>query len=236
MHRARGGRPGLCRVRQGVACERFRRTTAPAAGAAMPLPLSRALVIGAAVLATGAAPILLDVGRPELERVMALARGPEQERAKFHARYQVPTSDPSLERLDVITEYRRVLVVIGQRLAAGDFAFATNTRLVEDAMRPWKRKVTVRARIRFNPHNVYREMPRVSLVLGKQPQPLVPIHVTTEPQYALGNYAAGSAPLIGVAIDSDFNAAVIGQRQLPVVIHIPGAADVNVPIDFSKMP
>jgi hypothetical protein len=198
--------------------------------------LSIALVFGAAVLSAAGGSggfIALDLARGDVERAMSIARGPEQERARFHAQYEVPITDPFIERMEVITEYRRMVLVVEQRLAAGEFAIATNTQLAEAAARPWKRRVSIRTRIRFHPLNVYTEAPRVSMLLGDPKQPVPALHMTTDPQYALGDFQVGFAPLIGMVVESDYDATAIAERTVPFVVRIQGAPDVRVTINFA---
>jgi hypothetical protein len=61
------------------------------------------------------------------------------------------------------------------------------------------------------------------------------MHMMSDPQYALGNYPAGFAPLIGVLVEADFDGAAIGQRTLPVLLHIQGAPDVRAVVNFGSM-
>jgi hypothetical protein len=199
--------------------------------------LSIALVLGAAVLTaagSGAGSIALDLARVDVERAMSIGRGPEEDRARFHAQYEVAVADPFIERMEVITEYRRMVLVVEKRLAAGEFAIATNTGLAEEAVRPWKRRVAIRTRIRFHPLNVYTEVPRVSVLLGDPKKPVPALHMTTDPQYALGDYAAGFAPLVGAIVESDYDATPIAERTVPFVVRIQGTADVRTTINFAN--
>ena len=126
----------------------------------------RLCVVGAVLtglVAVGQAAIDLVVGPAAIEQALRLARSSEPERARFHTAYALSVSEPLVERLEIITEYRRMVLIAEERLAAGDWTFAGSVRAAEEALRPWKQKLTVRARIRFPPLHAYPNVPPISI-------------------------------------------------------------------------
>jgi hypothetical protein len=193
------------------------------------------LLAGALAAGNGVATIQLDLTRADIERAVATAKSSEAHRAQFHAAYQVPVTDDFVEKLEVITEYRRMVLIAEQRLAAGEWAFGLSPRSAEDALQPWKHKVSIRARIRFPPHNVYPRLPLIDITMGAGREQLTLLHTMSEPQYALGNYAGGFAPLMGALVESDFDAVKAGQRTLEIVVHIQGGSEVHRSVNFGSL-
>jgi ABC-type Fe3+-hydroxamate transport system substrate-binding protein len=184
------------------------------------------------IAATG---IQLNLSRTDIEAALKVVRGPETQRRQFHAAYQIPVNDAFVETIEIVTPYRRVVLLAEQRIAAGEWAFGLSSRWAEAALRPWKDTVAVRARIRFHPQNVYPHVPEIDVTMGAGPDLLVPLHTATDPRYAPGNYVAGAAPLIGADAEADFDAARIGQRVMDVAVRVQGGSEVRRAVDFGSL-
>ncbi|MEP6915555.1 MAG: hypothetical protein ABJC89_07905 [Acidobacteriota bacterium] len=194
-----------------------------------------ALVATVAVTPAGPRGIQLDLARADIEAALKAARGSEVQRAQFHAAYRVPVTDAFVETLEIITEYRRAVLLAEQRIAAGEWAFGLSSRWAEEALRPWKGKVSVRSRIRFHPQNVYPALPRIDITIGTGADLQSPLRTGSNPMYAPGIYAAGAAPLIGAEAEADFDAARAAQRVLDVIVRIQGGSDVHRAVDFGSL-
>jgi hypothetical protein len=194
-----------------------------------------ALAAALAVTGVGMAGIELELTRADIERAVKLARGNEAQRAQFHAAYQIPVADAFVERLEVITEFRRMALIAEERLAAGEWAFGIVPRSAEDALRPWKRKVSIRTRIRFHPHNVYPMTPQIDISVGLGREQLVALRTHTDPQYALADDAGRSAALIGAVAEADFDALKAAQRTQDVTVRVQGGSEVHRLVDFGSL-
>jgi len=112
--------------------------------------------------------------------------------------------------------------------------FGWLTREAEEALRPWKRTVAIRARVRLNPHNTYPTPPPIAIVLGRASDELRPTRVQSDPQYGLtGGRGAGS--LLAVVAEAIFDAATVGQRTLAVTVRGPDPPDFVTSIDFGRL-
>lgn len=205
----------------------------------MPRLLSVRLALGGAVLAglvtVGQAAVDLAVGPAAIEQALKLARSSEPERGRFHASYVLPVTEPLIEKLEIITEYRRMVLIAEERLAAGDWIFASGVRAAEEALRPWKQKLTVRTRIRFSPLHAYPAVPVISIGIGQNPDLLVPARMTTAPQYGLRTHPTQAPPLVGVVLEAFFDATAVGQRTLPLAIHGPDTLWAQATVDFGRL-
>jgi hypothetical protein len=194
-----------------------------------------ALAAALAVTSIGLRGIQLELTRADIERAVKLARGKEAQRAQFHAAYQIPVADAFVERLEVITEFRRMVLITEERLAAGEWAFGMVPRPAEDALRPWKLKLSIKTRIRFHPLNAYPMTPQIDIGVGGGLDQLVPLRTHTDPQYGASDGAAGSAPLIGAVTEADFDAARAARRTLDVTVRIQGGSEVHRLVDFAAL-
>jgi hypothetical protein len=194
-----------------------------------------ALAVALAVSAGGMAAIEVDLTRAEVERALKLARGTEAQRAQFHAPYRIPTADAFVERLEVITEFRRAVLIAEERVAAGEWAFGISPRSVEDALKPWRRKISIRTHIRFHPQNVYPMTPQIEISVGVGRDQLVPLRTHTDPQYAAATRGAGTAPLVGAVAETDFDAGTATPRTLDVSVRVQGGTELHRLVDFGTM-
>lgn len=171
----------------------------------------------------------------DIERALRVARGSEPERGRFHAAYLLSVTEPFVERLDVITEYRRLVLIAEQRVVAGDWMFANGLRAAEEALRAWRNKLTVKARIRFHPLKAYVRIPDISIVIDEGAGQLLPRNLTSEPQHAPLVPPNESKTLIGVVVEAYFDASAVGQRRAPIILRGPDAEDVRKLVDFAQL-
>jgi hypothetical protein len=195
--------------------------------------LSSRLLAGAtlaAMASAGAGAIELDVSA--IRSAQRIARGTEADRTRFHAPYLLPGTVDSISKLEVITEFRRLVLLTEARLAAGDWMFANDTRAAAAAARPWRDKVVLRARFRFHPHNLYIAPPPITIAIAQGANAHEPIELTADPQFGLG-----SVPpvLLGVVVEASFDAVAVGPRVVTVVLRGPGTAEVHRTVDLGSL-
>ena len=88
--------------------------------------------------------ILVSVTNSDLERALSIGRSSDRARTTFHSRYVVTLEGPTVEQIEVLTEFRRAVVVVEQRALAGDRMFGLGQ--LAAAVRPFHNQVTIRAR------------------------------------------------------------------------------------------
>jgi len=181
-----------------------------------------------ALLAVCAAPAGLRAFVPRLtpadvERALAVAREPAAERARFTARYVLPLeetlNETTVERLEIVTPFRRAELFGEDRLRIGDHMFGA--RAAERAIASAQGRVTIRAALRFNPQNVYVTVPDFSIIVGDGAPGGVrvdPLNASRTPVFGPGIGRRGSKgqPILGATIEADYDAAAIGQQTWPV--------------------
>jgi hypothetical protein len=180
------------------------------------------------------AAILVSLGAADVERAIKIAKSPDAERVRFHARYIAPLHvtlpDATLEQIEAITEFRRAQLDAEERLRQGDHAFTV--RQVTDAIRPWRGKVTLALRLRFNPLNVLVSVPPYEIAVGEAGP--VPLDVRRNPLYTLGHPGTASS-LYGAVIEADFDAAQVGQTSREVRVILNGKVLARTTINFAQI-
>ena len=175
-----------------------------------------------------------DITSRDIEAVLAIARGPEAGRATFHAPYVFKTENPVVERIEVITERRRVALLAAERIALGDPLFAHGTLRAEEALRPWRRKVALVARFTFPPQNAYILAPPVDIALT---EPAVPrVEMKGDTLFALPSGVPGqSTPVVGAVGEALFDATTIGQTCHTIVVRLGGREVARLVVDFGQL-
>jgi hypothetical protein len=161
----------------------------------------------------------LDVTIQDMERGLAIARAADNERATFHAPYIHKVDAPFVESIEVVSEYRRVVLVGEDHIRKGDRLFAYSTTLTQKAVSPWKSRVSIVARMRFHPHNTYVSVPDVDLVLPGKEQ--ARIGVLKEPIMGLaGEPGSGRVPVLGAVVEGVFDAAALGDGTYEFIVRL----------------
>ena len=196
-----------------------------------PRVLSLALAIAlVAVPRLGALDVALS--QEDIERALAMARGSEAERTRFHSRYLFSINDATVTQLEVITEFRRFVITAEERLRQGDWMFAQGTRAAETLLAPRRGQMTIVARLRFNPLNVYVSVPAFEISLGVQP-----LDTRTTAQYAppMSGQKNTTTSLVGALLETDFAAAAVGQMARPVSVRLNDKELARAMIDFAHI-
>ena len=191
-------------------------------------------LLGGAILAVlaGAAAWALELDVTGIQSAFRMAKSPQAERTRFHAPYLLPGTVDTIERLEVITEFRRLVLLTEERLAAGDWSFSSDTRAAATALQPWKDMVAIRARIRFHPHNLYTWIPPITILIGAGPKVHEPTKLTSVPEYRIGT---DPRVLVGVVVEAGFDARAVGPRMATVVVRGPGTAQVQRTVDLGSL-
>jgi hypothetical protein len=181
--------------------------------------------------------ITLRLTPADMQRVLTLARWPttDAERARFHDRYLTVVNGPvveyfSVQKIEVITELRRLELIAEEHARINDTFGRGGMRDVEDAIAPWRGKLTIVITLTFDPTKYITGVPAVDLVL-EGPTLVAPLDIARK-----GVYGSGSRPvLIGGIVEATFDAESIGQETRPVFIHREGKPVARPVIDFGQL-
>lgn len=161
---------------------------------------------------------------------MRVASGSAAQRASFHAGYRTDAADPGIDRLDVITELRRLVLLAELRGAQG----WDDAREACEVLEAYRGKLTVETRVRFHPQRGYTSLPRLELHLGSSITMQGALELHVEPVHG-PTPMAGPPVVVGAVIQATFaTPAVRGVHTL--VIHVDGTYLLVATIDLSRMP
>lgn len=180
--------------------------------------------------------LLLTITIADIERAQRIARSSDSERARFHSQYVFRTNDATVTQIEVITEFRRLVIVTEEQLRAGNWMFSQGVRAVEEAVKPFKGLVSLFAQIRFHPLNVLTSIPPYKLGIGTGPgASLMPVDTITTPEYSLQTDPTTPQSLYGARLEARLVAADIGQTKRPVGVLLEGKELVRIDVDFSRI-
>ena len=170
---------------------------------------------------------------------ISIANGSDGTRSLFHAPYVLTVNDPTIERLEIITEFRRFVLAAEDQLKAGNWMMARGGydqkgRTLKDLLRPLEGQVSIRARLRFHPHNNYVTLPPFDILIGEPT--LLAINAIRTPHVTPASGERGTRDVIdGATIEVFYNAPTIKNRTLPIRMFFEGKEVTRVSVDFSRI-
>jgi hypothetical protein len=189
----------------------------------------------AAFVSTAGA-IDLDVTTGRIQAALSMARGREPARAAFHKPYIFSTGSPIVDNIEVITEFRRLVKIAEAQIADGNPFFAQNTAAAQEALRPFRNRVSVVAYLRFHPQNAYVVGPLVEVALLDEFVPLPRLDMQVETLFARWSGPAGQrVPVAGATAEGVFDSAVVGQQYRTIVVTLDGKDVARVTTDFGRL-
>jgi hypothetical protein len=151
----------------------------------------------------------------------------------FNRGYQL-TPSGTIDRAEIITEFRRAVMLVREREALGDYI--QDSRTLSNALAPYAGLVTVIVEARLNPLNTYMGPPSYELYVSTGPstKPIAGKPYAREAVYPLG-VPAGSG-MVAVRITASFPRVDIEAAQQPAIVVIDDRAEViwQARIDLSR--
>lgn len=184
------------------------------------------------------AAVNLSLSDRDITRAVEIGISSEQARARFHASYIIPINDPTVERLEVITPFRRLVFITEERQRLGDWLFShSGVRDPKAALQPWRGRLSLLAGLRFHPQNTFGDIPPYEIVVGGPGGPLRPLDVIRTALTAPVSGRPGEffTTLIGATIESVFDLAVVGEATRSVTVVLEGKPVAGATIDFARL-
>lgn len=151
----------------------------------------------------------------------------------FSRGYELAASG-TIDRAEVITEFRRAVMIVRDRAAQGDFQFTE--RDLEKAMVPWAGMVTVAVEARLHPLHVFAKAPAYDLYIetGRSSKPVGPKPFSRAPVFPPG--LAPGTSMTGVRLEGTFERAPIAAAAAPMLVVVDDQANViwKVRIDLAR--
>ena len=168
----------------------------------------------------------------DIERALLIAREREAERVRFHAPYIHNVNTATVQSIEIISEFRRVVLLAEEHILRGDRGFAYSTRIAGDAVKAWKGRVSVVARLRFHPMNTYVALPTIEMALDGPNAEEALVGVLKDPQYAFVGKPGEQAAITGAVAEGVFDAALVGQTERTVTVKLDGKTLLAARLDF----
>ena len=202
------------------------------------------LLLSGFVVAAGSADVRATVLRlttNDTERALALSRWPhtDTDRTRFHKRYIFTTNGQTIdswavEKIEVITEFRRVELVAEEHARLNDLWGRGGQRDVEEAIRPWRGRLSIVVHLGLRASQLYvGEVPPVEIAVDG-----TRVAATTDPRrsvvYANCSDERG-CPMIGGLVEDTFDAAAVGQATRSIRVLWGGRQLAQMNIDFAAL-
>ncbi len=180
------------------------------------------------------AAITADVSDADIRRALGIAAGSKAAAVRFHAPYILPVKDPMIERIEVITEFRRFVLASQEQTALGNWSLArggydARGRTLKQILQKWRGQVSIRIQVRFHPHHSYSFLPAIDILIGEPS--FLALHVLRTPMMT----GESPATMTGATIETAFNAPSFHDRSLLVRAVLDGKELTRVGVDFSKL-
>lgn len=167
----------------------------------------------------------------------AVALGRTRDEALFDAfnrGYQLAAASP-VERAEIITEFRRAVLIVRERAAQGDYVIGTNE--LASAIAPYRGLVSFVVDVKLNPLNVYARAPSYDVYIrtGPATKPIAARTLKREAIYPAGTMGPGNA-IVAVRVEASFERAEIEAAREPAVVVIDDAGNViwQARVDLSR--
>ena len=151
----------------------------------------------------------------------------------FNRGYQL-TPSGTIDRAEIITEFRRAVMLVREREALGDYI--QDSRTLSNALASSAGLVTVVVEARLNPLNTYMHAPSYELYVSTGPttRPIAGKPFTREAVYPIG--APAGSGMVAVRLTASFPRADIEAASQPAVVVLNDRADVvwQARLDLSR--
>ena len=193
--------------------------------------------IAAAALAliAAAAPHAQMGNEPLLLEALSLARTRESGAlARFHRGYQITPADPRIATLEVITEYRRAVLLAQAEMDKGNFILSPTG--LAALLAPYRGLTALRAEVRLSPLSTFVGPPLYRLELASGGRPLTVVEERRDPIYPPG--APPGTAMSGLYVEASFLAdavrakgccelAILDERSKPMMTQVVGVGDMK---------
>jgi hypothetical protein len=200
------------------------------------LPTIAAVLWG---LPAAPAPIAVNIDQRAMVDAIDLARGSDSRRAAYHSRYIFELGGPPVDRMEIVTEVRRLVLAVEERPKSERATFTLTE--AERVLAPWRAKLTVVFHLRFHPQTAIVTMPPYDVrVLGRPTEwPILPLDVVRRALYGTppGPLPGipGTQPPGGAVIEATFDAPAVGNRTRFVVLLLHEQELASMPVDFASL-
>jgi hypothetical protein len=199
--------------------------------------LSAAVIVSAR---TAPAPQARPIGASDVADAVAigLAGGAGASHADFHAPYVIQQNGPVVQSIEVVTEFRRVVLLAEEHARRGEAGW--DARGASRALQPYRGRLDLLVSLRFDPQNTYRSVPDIGLRIYERDEEaasgIEPLHVVATPANFAGRVPPAGTPILGAGVEAAFSSASLDFRSTYLVgIFVAGREVDRAAIDLSRL-
>lgn len=151
-------------------------------------------------------------------------------RTRFHQPYRIPIGRSPIDYIDVVTPFRRLVLLAEERAQAGARLFAQREAIA--ALGDRSTLVEVLVKMTLHPHNVFVGMPAYDVELATPSARIKPLLISHHPRFGARvegvplptpypgtpNLPGGSQPLAGGTIAAGFGAGALNPNGVYEVV------------------
>ena len=184
--------------------------------------------------------LVLSMSSGEIERAQQLARGRDSERQQFHRRYVFELRDSTVAQIEIVTEFRRLVLITEEHILRGDWLFSRSVPTGENALAPFRGVVTLRGTVRLNPLNTYITPPPYQMALGAAAggTATFPLDTQVSPQYSAPYKARNGKTvsiMLGATLEADIPSVQLAQTSRAVAVSLEGKELGRVTVEFGRL-
>jgi hypothetical protein len=198
------------------------------------------LAAASAVVALAAAvgpPPAAQLDSATVERAITIGRsGDRAALDRFRAAYRIEIGDALLERLDILTPFRRIVDAAAARPRRDNATWGPAQAL--EAIAPYRTRLSLVLAVRFPPQNAYVSMPTFDLVLHGRgtAAPIEPLDVRNTPLDVSGVAVPVGSPLVRGSVEAVFDLRRLDPRgSYQVSIRLQGRELRRTEIDLGRI-
>jgi hypothetical protein len=183
--------------------------------------------------------LVLSMGGSDIERAQQMARARDSERQQFHRRYVFELKDSTVSQIEVITEFRRLVLITEEHILRGDWMFSRSVPTGEKALAPFRGFVTLRGTVRLNPLNTYIAPPPYQLAIGAPGGTATfPLDTRVSPEYSApfkGRGGKAVTTLVGATLEAEFPSVQLAQTSRAVAVSLEGKEIGRITVEFGRL-
>jgi len=188
------------------------------------------VALAGAAVATSASAFIPSIIPADADRALQIARSTLPQRETFGSRYSIdviaPTVDlATLERIEIVTEFRRMERIAEERLAVDRTFGAGGTNELMAALRPWRNQLTVIGHFRLGHVLLGATPPLTRIGLGGQ----IPLRTSVR---LLGG---GEGPPTGAVVEATFDSTRIRSAVQTITVWCAGSEVARQDVDFAGL-
>jgi len=184
--------------------------------------------------------LVLSMSGAEIERAQQVARARDSERQQFHHRYVFDLHDDTVTQIEVVTEFRRLVLISEEQIFRGDWLFSRSVTAAEQPLAPFRGMVTIRAAVRFNPLNTFITPPACLLTMSADVPGRPPLELETQvtPQFSVPFKARTGkmvSSLVGATAEASVPTVQVGQISRVISVILDGKEVARTTVEFGKL-